>query len=89
MGLVSEPGRVRAAMRSMLETIAPGAEPLELGALLELPQWLLDVSPFTHVPAVPAEPFAAAPLLWLGAAALALGALGFAAFRRRDLAIPG
>ena len=73
-------------MPSMLETIAPGAAPLELGEILKLPQWLLDVSPFTHVPA---EPFAAAPLLWLGAAALVLGTLGFAAFRRRDLAIPG
>lgn len=61
----------------------------QLGEILELPQWLLDVSPFTHVPAVPAEPLAAAPLLWLGAAALALGTLGFVAFRRRDLAMPG
>lgn len=58
----------------------------QLGQLLELPQWLLDVSPFTHVPAVPAEPFAVAPLLWLGAAAAVLGVLGVAAFRRRDLA---
>lgn len=59
----------------------------QLGKLFELPQWLLDVSPFTHVPLVPAEPFAATPVVWLSVAALALGALGFAAFRRRDLAI--
>lgn len=59
----------------------------QLGTLFELPQWLLDVSPFTHVPLVPAEPFSATPVLWLSAAALALGAVGFAAFRRRDLAI--
>jgi ABC-2 type transport system permease protein len=59
----------------------------QLGKLFELPQWLLDVSPFTHVPLVPAEPFTATPVLWLSAVALALGALGFAAFRRRDLAI--
>jgi ABC-2 type transport system permease protein len=59
----------------------------QLGQMLRLPQWLLDVSPFTHVPAVPAEAFTATPLVWLGAAAVALGALGFAAFRRRDLAI--
>jgi len=59
----------------------------QLGALFELPQWLLDVSPFTHVPLVPAEPFSAAPVVWLSVAALGLGALGFAAFRRRDLAI--
>lgn len=59
----------------------------QLGTLFELPQWLLDVSPFTHVPLVPAEPFAAMPVAWLSVAALTLGALGFAAFRRRDLAI--
>ena len=59
----------------------------QLGALLELPQWLLDVSPFTHVPAVPAEPFAAAPLVWLAVVAAGLGSAGFVAFRRRDLAI--
>ena len=59
----------------------------QLGALFELPQWLLNVSPFTHVPLVPAEPFTATPVVGLTVAALALGALGFAAFRRRDLAI--
>ena len=59
----------------------------QLGTLLELPQWLMDVSPFTHVPLVPAEPFTATPVVWLSVAALALGAVGFAAFRRRDLAI--
>ncbi len=59
----------------------------QLGKLFELPQWLMNVSPFSHVPLVPAEPFTATPVVWLSAAALALGAVGFAAFRRRDLAI--
>ena len=59
----------------------------QLGKLFELPQWLLDVSPYTHVPLVPAEPLTATPVLWLTTAAIALGAVGFAAFRRRDLAI--
>ena len=59
----------------------------QLGELFELPQWMLDVSPYTHVPAIPAEPFSATPVVWLTVAALALGGLGFAAFRRRDLAI--
>ena len=59
----------------------------QLGKLFELPQWLLDVSPFTHVPLVPAEPFDATPVLWLSAVAIALAAVGFAAFRHRDLAI--
>ncbi|WP_024286839.1 ABC transporter permease [Cellulomonas sp. KRMCY2] len=59
----------------------------QLGALLDLPQWLLNVSPFTHVPRVPAEAFSATPVVWLVAVTIALGAVGFAAFRRRDLAI--
>jgi ABC-2 type transport system permease protein len=57
----------------------------QLGALLELPQPVLNLSPFTHVPAVPAEPLAVLPLTLLAAAAAGLGALGFAAFARRDL----
>ncbi len=59
----------------------------QLGAVFELPQWMLDLSPFTHAPAVPAEAFAAVPVLWLAGAAVGLGALGFLAFRRRDLAL--
>jgi ABC-2 type transport system permease protein len=58
----------------------------QIGALLELPQAVLDVSPFTHVPAVPAAEVTAAPLLWLAAAAVGLAGAGFAVFRRRDVA---
>ena len=56
-----------------------------LGSLLELPAWVNDLSPFTHVPAVPAEAFSGTPLvvlLLLGAACVAAGALGF---RKRDI----
>lgn len=59
----------------------------QLGTLFGLPQWLLDVSPYTHVPRVPAEPFTAGPVVWLASVALALAVVGFATFRRRDLAI--
>lgn len=59
----------------------------QLGTLFDLPEWLLDVSPYSHVPLVPAEPVAWTPLLWLSAVAVGLAAAGFAAFRRRDLAI--
>ena len=57
----------------------------QLGALLELPQPVLNLSPFTHVPAVPAEPLAVLPLAVLTVAAAVLGAVGFAGFARRDL----
>jgi ABC-2 type transport system permease protein len=59
----------------------------QLGAVLDLPQWVLNVSPFTHVPLVPAEPFRLLPVLLLLAVAAGTTAVGFALFRRRDLAI--
>ncbi|HYH88048.1 MAG TPA: ABC transporter permease [Solirubrobacteraceae bacterium] len=57
-----------------------------LGPLLGLPEWVLGLSPFDHVPQLPAEDFTVAPLAWLCAIAAALTALGMVAFRRRDLA---
>jgi len=59
----------------------------QLGALFELPQAVLNLSPFTHVPAVPAEAFRWEPTVWLLGAALVQTAVGAVAFRRRDLAI--
>lgn len=59
----------------------------QLGALLELPRSVLNVSPFTHLPVVPAEDPAAAPLVVLSLVAVGLLGAGLAAFRRRDLAI--
>ncbi len=57
-----------------------------LGPLLSLPDWVLDLSPFEHVPQLPGGDFSAAPLVWLSVVAAALTALGMVAFRRRDLA---
>jgi ABC-2 type transport system permease protein len=55
------------------------------GQVLRLSQWVLDVSPFTHVPKLPGAAVTAAPLLWLSLAVLALAAAGLAALRRRDI----
>lgn len=55
------------------------------GDLLKLPDWLVDISPFTHLALLPADTFDAAPyavVLLLGAALLVLGVVGL---RRRDL----
>ena len=56
------------------------------GEVLQLSHWLLDVSPFTHVPKLPGGTVSAAPLLWLCLAAVTFSALGLAALRRRDIA---
>ncbi|HEX6075449.1 MAG TPA: ABC transporter permease [Micromonosporaceae bacterium] len=56
-----------------------------LGGLLDLPGWMLDVSPYTHIPRTPVEDFAVLPLLILTVIAAGLTAVGFAGFRRRDL----
>ena len=55
------------------------------GQALQLSQWVLDISPFTHVPRLPGGTVAAAPLLSLSVIALALCATGLAALRRRDI----
>jgi len=57
----------------------------EFGALFELSQVVMDVSPFAHVPRMPGGDFAAAPMLWLTAIAAGLIAIGLAGFRRRDV----
>jgi ABC-2 type transport system permease protein len=57
----------------------------EFGDLLDLPGWLLDLSPFTHLPALPGGTLEWAPLSALTLVAVAVGAAGLAALRRRDI----
>ncbi|MET8941536.1 ABC transporter permease [Streptomyces rubiginosohelvolus] len=56
-----------------------------LGPILQLPVGLTNLSPFGHVPQLPAAPMTWTPLLALTAVAAGLIALGLAGFRRRDL----
>ena len=58
---------------------------LFLGALLQLSHWVLDISPFTHVPKLPGGAVSAAPLVWLSLIAVALAAAGLVGLRRRDI----
>lgn len=55
------------------------------GSLLDLPRWVLDLSPFQHTPAAPAATIRVLPLVALSAVTAGLLAVGFATFRRRDL----
>ncbi|HEX6340327.1 ABC transporter permease [Umezawaea sp.] len=57
----------------------------QLGPLLELDQWAMNLSPYTHVPKFPAGDVDPVPLVWLVLVAAALVAAGLAAFRRRDV----
>lgn len=53
--------------------------------VLRLPRWLVLVSPFEHVPSLPAAAVRATPLLVLTAVAAALVTAGLVGFRRRGL----
>jgi ABC-2 type transport system permease protein len=55
------------------------------GPVIRLPQAILDVSPFTHIPRFPGTEFTATPLVWLTALAAVALAAGVTGFRRRDI----
>ncbi|MFG1996722.1 ABC transporter permease [Actinoplanes sp. NPDC048988] len=58
---------------------------LLVGQTVRLDQWLLDVSPFTHIPHLPGGDVAVTPLLALLAIAAALTAIGLNGLRRRNI----
>lgn len=58
----------------------------EIGPLLDLSHWVMDLSPFAHVPKLPGTAFSVLPELLLTLLAVGLVAAGLVAFRRRDLA---
>jgi len=55
------------------------------GELLQLDQWMVDLSPFTHIPKLPGGEVSAEPLVWLISVAAVLTMAGLVGFRRRDL----
>jgi len=57
----------------------------QLGQILQFPQWSLNLSPFTHIPTIPAEEFVAAPFAVLLVIAAGLIVAGMTGFRARDI----
>jgi len=58
-----------------------------VGTALRFDQWVLDISPFTHVPHLPGGTATATPLVTLAAMAAVLSVVGLAGLRRRDMPI--
>jgi ABC-2 type transport system permease protein len=60
---------------------------LLVGAPLQFDQWVLDISPFTHVPHLPGGDLSWLPLVVLTAVAAVVTAAGLAGLRRRDIPV--
>jgi ABC-2 type transport system permease protein len=59
-----------------------------VGSLLGLPDWLVRLTPWEALPALPVEEMDWTPVLVVGAAALVLMVVGVWGYRRRDLRLP-
>ncbi len=57
----------------------------EFGQLFSIPQAMINLSSFAHTPRLPGGTFEWSPVAWLVGIAVVLGAVGLAAFRRRDV----
>jgi ABC-2 type transport system permease protein len=86
---------IAVALFGLLPRVAPAAWGalavcllvLLVGASVRLRQWLLDLSPFTHVPKAPGAAVSATPLVWLVAVAVALAVAGLIGLRQRDIPV--
>lgn len=56
-----------------------------IGDLLDFPDWVTNLSPYTHVPQVPIEDLDWGSLIALSAAAIILTVIGFVGYNKRDI----
>ncbi|GAA0468167.1 ABC transporter permease [Streptomyces olivaceiscleroticus] len=56
-----------------------------IGPALDLPQWAMDLSPFSHLPKLPGGDVTATPFVWLLLIAAVSTALGLVGAKRRDM----
>ena len=76
---VLRPASPRPASRRGWSALGIAVLMLFLGAALKLSHWILDISPFQHLPKLPGGTVTAPPLIWLSVIALALGLAGLLA----------
>ncbi|HLR61541.1 MAG TPA: ABC transporter permease [Lentibacillus sp.] len=56
-----------------------------IGGLLELPDWVLNLSVFEHVPQLPAADMEPENIFWMTGVAIVLLVIGYIGYRRRDM----
>ncbi|GGK32223.1 exporter of polyketide antibiotics [Caldalkalibacillus thermarum] len=56
-----------------------------LGGLFQFPDWMVNVTPFSHIPQLPIEEMAFTPVIMLTVIALVLIASGFIGYNKRDI----
>jgi ABC-2 type transport system permease protein len=56
-----------------------------LGPLLKIDDWIMNLSPLSHMASPPAESIILEPLAWIAGVAVVMGAVGLFAWRDRNL----
>ena len=56
-----------------------------LGPALDLPDWVIDISPWRHIAVAPPDPVNWVGTIVMSLLGIALGAVGFLTYARRDL----
>ena len=56
-----------------------------LGGILDFPKWMNAISPFDHIPQIPADDMKVIPLITLTIMTLLITLLGFVGYKRRDI----
>ena len=75
------PGMAQAAWALLAACLVVGL----LGELLQLPTWVRNLSPFQHVPLMPADDLTLGPLIGLALVAVAVTSAGLIGLQRRDV----
>ena len=56
-----------------------------LGGLLDLPQWMRNLSSFEHIPQLPVEDMSSSAVISLMVISIVFTVIGFISYKRRDI----